>query len=1134
MRFGFLSSTRPRPLRQRGTRSARVRLALRAASIAVLVLVLVVVGTIVVVLSGPTEVGILRGRIAASITDSLGPGYTVDVARVVIEVDPVLGFVVRADDIEVRDSGDSRVAFVPSTRLAVVPASLLRLRLDVKQVELSDAEISFVRGGDGAVRLGGATTTRDGAAAPPPGPNLLPGMSDGGFPTLFAALQILDRGIEPPVQAAISAGFERFSLVNGTIVVWDSERRQRRRFPSTDLTVVVDRATAALAVNFATSGYGGRWTATVDREVDATTGGHALSAVFSQLTLADVLPSIGDNQGPVLADIPLYGRATVRYDANGAVEGASARLDLGAGIVRFGVEDDEFVLLDEATVKLRWDISDRVLVVEPSTFFFGETRGVVTGMVRPVGDPADNRYAFAFESPGAILAPRDTGEPPVIAQRIAANGVADFNAKVLSLENAIVVAGEASVALAGSLNFATPSPSLALGVSFSPMSVGALKQVWVPFLAPGSRRFVVQKVSAGRLVSARLEAAIPPGYLWTGVRKALPDDSLRLDMRMEGVTVATFGDLPPVENAAGNIVLAGSTFGVDFDGGVINTASGPVSIDAGAFATPNAAKRPADGVIELQLSGSAAALGEVAEAEPLNALSRRNISPGDLAGEGVASVSVRMPLRRGLTEGDVDWKVVVNSINLSSQAPFQGRLLADANLAITVTPQEVSVFGDATIDGVEADVSMSFPVNELETPAPGTRRVRLVLDDEARRHLGVGLEGVLSGSVTALVSDETAGGVGQRFEVDLRQARLVLPGVGWSKGIGVAATLSLDLVPVADGYSAENLMLVGDGFGFSGSAKLDKTYNLISADVGALSLHSGDQVALKLTRGRSGFGITARGSSLDLRGLITQVRDRNAQAGGFPDLAVDARFDRVIGFNQEEITNAALTLVSVGGETQKMTFSGLLGGSPVSLDYAVTPQGTSLQAHAADAGRLMRYADLYGHIAGGTVTISGQGGPTGPMLGSMQIDSFDVVNEPAMEKVVSPDATQPAATAFDPRRVHFDRLVARFAKTDRSMAIEDALLRSPDVGATFSGRYDFDTTTISLTGTYLPAYAVNNLFSRVPILGFALGGGLREGLIGVTFKIEGPLGQPRVFFNPLSVVAPGILRKIFEFQQVTQ
>ena len=74
----------------------------------------------------------------------------------------------------------------------------------------------------------------------------------------------------------------------------------------------------------------------------------------------------------------------------------------------------------------------------------------------------------------------------------------------------------------------------------------------------------------------------------------------------------------------------------------------------------------------------------------------------------------------------------------------------------------------------------------------------------------------------------------------------------------------------------------------------------------------------------------------------------------------------------------------------------------------------------------------------------------------------------------------------------------------------------------------------SITGTYLPAYAFNNLFSRIPILGLALGGGSREGLFGVTFKIDGPIAQPQVFFNPLSAVAPGIFRKIFEFQRPTQ
>ena len=90
------------------------------------------------------------------------------------------------------------------------------------------------------------------------------------------------------------------------------------------------------------------------------------------------------------------------------------------------------------------------------------------------------------------------------------------------------------------------------------------------------------------------------------------------------------------------------------------------------------------------------------------------------------------------------------------------------------------------------------------------------------------------------------------------------------------------------------------------------------------------------------------------------------------------------------------------------------------------------------------------------------------------------------------------------------------------------------VGATFAGRYDVPTANVDIAGTYLPAYAFNNLLSRIPILGLALGGGTNEGLIGVTFKIQGPITQPEVFFNPLSAVAPGIFRKIFEFQRPTE
>ena len=42
-----------------------------------------------------------------------------------------------------------------------------------------------------------------------------------------------------------------------------------------------------------------------------------------------------------------------------------------------------------------------------------------------------------------------------------------------------------------------------------------------------------------------------------------------------------------------------------------------------------------------------------------------------------------------------------------------------------------------------------------------------------------------------------------------------------------------------------------------------------------------------------------------------------------------------------------------------------------------------------------------------------------------------------------------------------------------------------------------------------------------------LGGGRTEGLIAVDFKVAGALAGPNVTVNPLTAVAPGILRKLF-------
>src|SRR5690606_14107801 len=132
--------------------------------------------------------------------------------------------------------------------------------------------------------------------------------------------------------------------------------------------------------SLSSSGYSGRWTETAERTISPETGERTLSTVFSQLTFPDLFPKMGAGRG-FTSDIPLYGRSTVTLSREGKVEAASVRLDLGAGHLQYRNEEDS-ILLDEATVKLHWDVDSNIIVIDPSSFYFGLGRAVFTGSIR--------------------------------------------------------------------------------------------------------------------------------------------------------------------------------------------------------------------------------------------------------------------------------------------------------------------------------------------------------------------------------------------------------------------------------------------------------------------------------------------------------------------------------------------------------------------------------------------------------------------------------------------------------------------------------------------------------------------------------------------------------------------------------
>jgi hypothetical protein len=76
--------------------------------------------------------------------------------------------------------------------------------------------------------------------------------------------------------------------------------------------------------------------------------------------------------------------------------------------------------------------------------------------------------------------------------------------------------------------------------------------------------------------------------------------------------------------------------------------------------------------------------------------------------------------------------------------------------------------------------------------------------------------------VTASVSD-LPGKTGQRYDIDLTRARVVLAFLGWTKGIGVPARLTFDLRPAGSTYKVDQLSLSGTGFVMSGERLSTRT-----------------------------------------------------------------------------------------------------------------------------------------------------------------------------------------------------------------------------------------------------------------------------------------------------------------------
>ncbi|RWB70731.1 MAG: hypothetical protein EOQ50_23330 [Mesorhizobium sp.] len=797
------------------------------------------------------------------------------------------------------------------------------------------------------------------------------------------------------------------------------------------------------------------------------------------------------------------------------------------GLLPVDVEADATLMAGSNKISV-----DRLLIKNGrSSFDFAGSIGP-----KPAAAGEEPAYRYDLTSDGSTLAPSESPEPALqFLARIA--GVYQPKSRKLVAEQIGVRSGGSGEVLgAATVAFVDNGPpGVSLSLNVHDMPVSHVKQLWPWFSARNARLWVLGNLFGGTVTDANLQFQVAPGRLHNGV--PLTGDEVFGRFQIEGSRFDTAGRIPPVRDAVGVVAFHGNDVDIALSSGSVYMPSGrTVAASGGALTIKNANRPIVVGGLDIDVAGEAPAIAELASYEPINAMRHVGLAPEDLSGTVTGHVRADIPLTKGMDTSKLDWLVSLDYQDLSLAKPFEDQTVTGADGSITVGPKQAVISAEAKLNGIPAELDLVEPLAD-DGPAR-SRKVTLILDDKTRNASMPGLSDLLSGTIKVAI--DKSGEDAQQVSADLTNARLDIPWAGWSKGAGIPAKVAFNMAKSGSTTTLSDFALDGKSFSIDGNVTLVNGA-LSAARFSKVALNRGDDVAVSVKRAGKSYAVDVSGASLDARSLIKQFTsdvDTATKGAGSNAISVSADVASLTGFHDEVLSNLKLEYSAAGSRVNGLNVTAAASsGAPITINNTTSEGGRVLRVKSADAGAILRFLNVYEHMEGGAITLSLSGAADGPMKGQVDARNFYVVNEPKLASIVS---TTPAGDTrslneavkgnIDTSRVQFERGFAEIDKGSGYLRLANGLLRGPRIGTTFQGTLYDPNNNMDMTGTFMPVYGLNRIFGELPLFGPLLGNGRDRGLIGVTYRLRGNANKPTLNVNPLSVVAPGIFRSIFEYR----
>jgi Protein of unknown function len=1100
--------------------------------------------------AGPINLDLATPWLAAAIEDNIGHGNTVEIGGTQIERAGRIRIAVRIRDIIVRDRDRAIVASAPKAEVRLSGTALLMGRLQAESLNLVDAELAVritpegyvtVSAGDTAKPLAtGVASKRDAGIAPtfprqaPASPSSTtaapsaPAAPSATAPEsaqsgLLAGLDWLD---SLSLTGLDGQNLNEIGLKNGNLVVDDQQRGNKWTFDNISLSL---RRPSGGGVALSLGEEGAHpWSLRVVIGPQSN-GVRSVDLRADRVSTANILLALRVKDLTYSADLPLSGELKGELGRDGVPTYFRGRITAGAGHIIDTDTPDYPMVIDSAELNVEWDSGRRVLVA-PFKIISGANRITLLAHLEPPnGNVTDWQAGF---SGGTILLAGIDGEQPLIFNRIAIGMRFDTDRKRVLLTQADISNGEIGIAGTGNIDYSGEA-RLQLGFAGTPMSASALKRIWPILIVPEVREWVIERIDGGTL--QRIEVGVnSPVRNLSRKGPPIPDDGLAVNIVASGVAVRPVDEMPVVHDADLKARVTGRTATVTIAQGIADTPAGrKITLSDFSFEVPDMAPKPSPARVKFRVDCPVPAAAEILASDRLSDVSGTFIDPNASKGTVAAAFTLGLPVKNSLTKADTTYAVTADLAGVAVDKLVMNQKLEANALKVVANNAGYQVKGDVKINGQPASLDYRKP-----TEGDADIKLQATLDDASRTRLGLDLGPAVSGAIPVKLTGKIAGSTDHDsrlgIEADLTALKLdnILP--GWVKGPGKSSRATFNVVQKPQSTRFEDIVIDGGGASIKGALELDQNGDLLNANFPTYSPSEGDKTSLKAERGADGVvKVTMRGDVFDGRGFLksafsgkeTDARSKTRNI----DFDVDLKLGAVAGFNGEALRSVDAKVSRRSGVIKNFALSGKVGrDTPVTADLRGRAQGQGrdlIILQTNDAGAFLRFTDTNSKVVGGQLALAMEPPTVEPSAkeGLINIRDFSVKGVPELDRVA---AGGPAGVQ---NGVSFSALRAEFTRQSGQWTIRDGVVKGPAIGATIEGSIDYIGNTVRMSGTFVPMYGLNNMFGQLPVLGLFLGGGSNEGLIGVTYEVVGTPGQPVLRVNPISAMAPGVLRKIFEF-----